>query len=87
MTWNYRIIKHDTDKSGHFAVHEVYYDGKGNVEAWTEDPIELIGESKRDIIKDIGYVTAEIKQPILNESELLKNLQSKKRNESNKKAS
>jgi hypothetical protein len=86
MTWDYRIIKHDTVKSGHFAIHEVYYDDKGNVEAWTEEPIEIIGSSKSEIVKDMEYIISDIKQPILNESELLQKLKTKKRKQLKKHA-
>jgi hypothetical protein len=83
MYWDYRIIKHDTEKSGHLAVHEVYYDDKGNVEAWTEDPVDLIGSNKTEIVTDVEYIVSDIKQPILNESELLQKLQNRKQKKHN----
>ena len=51
MTWNYRIIKHDTSKSVFYAVHEVFYLGKdqGKADTWTVEPIDITGESKDDI--------------------------------------
>ena len=75
MFWDFRIIKHDTIKPAYFAVHEVYYDDNHQVEAWTEDPIDIVGESKKEILNDIENVFTDIKQPILIESELLRKLQ------------
>lgn len=78
MFWNYRIIKHNVKAPFYAAVHEVYYDDAGNVETWTEDAITLTGSSKTAIAEDLKYIVMDIKQPILNESELLENLKKNK---------
>ena len=41
MSWNYRLIDH----GNHVAVHEVYYDGRGRVCAWTSDPVTFVADS------------------------------------------
>lgn len=79
MTWNYRIIKHDIKTPTYFAIHEVYYDDRGNIDNWTEAPIEIIGESKLDIIKNLKLIARDTEQPVLKESELLKSIQMKKK--------
>jgi len=38
MTWNYRIIEFPT----HRALHEVYYDGRGRPEGYTENPVSFV---------------------------------------------
>ncbi|MBI4686936.1 MAG: hypothetical protein HY756_04030 [Nitrospirae bacterium] len=35
MVWNYRVIEHDR----FFAIHEVYYNDKGDITAISEDPM------------------------------------------------
>jgi len=72
MTWNYRIIKHDKTKNVYFAVHEVYYDEKGSVKGWTEDPIDIVGDSKQEILNTLNHMVEDTKQPVLKESELEK---------------
>jgi hypothetical protein len=72
MTWNYRIIKHDTAKRNHFAIHEVFYDDKGKITNWTEQPIDIMGESKADIKRLLKQMTLDIETPILSETDLLK---------------
>lgn len=74
MTWNYRIIMHDKSKPKYFAVHEIYYDEKGNIESWTADPINITGDSKQEILKTLKHMIEDTKHSILQESELEKNL-------------
>jgi len=46
LTWNYRILKRDSDYNGQtfstWAMHEVYYNKDGKPEGYTEDPITFI---------------------------------------------
>ena len=72
MTWNYRIVKHDTGKTAYFAVHEVFYDDKGKVTNWTADPIDIVGDNKSEVVKTLKQMTSDITTPVLKESELLK---------------
>ncbi|HUY52958.1 MAG TPA: hypothetical protein VMV24_00050 [Candidatus Dormibacteraeota bacterium] len=77
MTWNYRIIKHDTEKRNYFAIHEVFYDNKGKITSWTENPIDIVGESKTDIKSILKQMVVDIETPTLKESELLGSLKPK----------
>jgi len=74
MTWNYRIIKHDSKKPGFFAVHEVFFNNKGKITSWTENPIDIVGNSKTDIKSIIKQITLNIETPTLMESEFLESL-------------
>ena len=47
MSWNYRIIKHSSGNRVYFAVHEVFYDDKGNMEHLTKDPIDIVGDTNQ----------------------------------------
>ena len=75
MTWNYRIIKHDLEPITFFAIHEVYYDKAGNVVAWTDRPIEVIGDNKKEIMGEIKHIVSDSKLPVLVESKLLQDLE------------
>jgi len=74
MVWYYRIIKHKTSNQNHFALHEVFYDDDGNIISWTEQPIDIIGESKADIKRALKQMLLDIETEVITESELLKNL-------------
>lgn len=70
MTWNYRVIKHDQSRPAYFAVHEVYYDEKGNVQSWTAESVVIVGDSKQEVMKTLEYIMADVRHPVLKESEL-----------------
>ena len=50
MTWNYKIIHHDTEERPYFAIHEVLYDERGEIANWTTDPISVTGESQTETL-------------------------------------
>ena len=72
MTWNYRIIFHDTHpKEQYYGLHEVYYDADGSVTGWTENPVSFTSESKAGLMETL--MTAKMdarKRSVLVESEL-----------------
>ncbi|MDE2888456.1 MAG: hypothetical protein OXR72_09570 [Gemmatimonadota bacterium] len=69
MSWNYRVIrKHhaDTDTST-YHIHEVYYGEEREIERWTEDPVEPLGETAAELREDIRYFLQAFRLPILEE--------------------
>lgn len=74
MTWNHRIIKHQKNKRTYYAIHEVFYDNTGKITSWTEDPVDIVGDSKNDVMRILKQMTADCTAPVLNEPELLKTL-------------
>jgi len=74
MTWNYRIIEHDSENRSYFAIHEVFYNNKGEITSFTENPIDIVGESKIDIKNILKQMTLDTTTPTLKESELLKSM-------------
>lgn len=40
MTWNFRVIHSKLNGQDMYALHEVYYDEEGNIEMWTQDPLD-----------------------------------------------
>lgn len=61
MIWNYRVIEHDR----FFAIHEVYYNDKGEITAISEDPIAPSGESLKELKSDLKYYLQAMNRPIL----------------------
>lgn len=74
MTWNYRIIHHDTKEHPYFAIHEVFYDERGKITSWTTDPIDMTGESRREVIATIKQILADSKTETLLKSRLEKTI-------------
>ena len=72
MTCNYRIIQHDTKKPVYFAIHEVFYGDKGKPEGWTAEPIDIVGDSVKEVMQALQHMCSDTKQPVLKESELEK---------------
>jgi hypothetical protein len=76
MTWNYRLILHDTnvDAEAHWiGLHEVYYDGE-RIKSWTENavPFECYAdEGAAGLINSLQMALRDAqKHPMLLESEL-----------------
>lgn len=74
MTWNYRIIHHDSQKHPYFAVHEVFYNEHGDITNWTTEPINITGESRQEVIATIKQMLADTETEALAESQLEKTL-------------
>lgn len=68
-TWNYRVIRkeHETGECT-FQIHEVYYDESGNVESWSQDPVEPLGETIGELREDIRYFQSAFRKAILEEA-------------------
>lgn len=65
--WNYRVIRkrHLDSNNVSYQVHEVYYDDEGNVESWTENPVEPYGETAEALREEIRYFLQAFRRPIL----------------------
>jgi len=51
MSWNYRIVRHD-DHGGWYAIHEVYYNSKGQICLISVDPDGPTGDTMQDLVAD-----------------------------------
>jgi hypothetical protein len=54
--WNNRIIRHKHPKGDWYAIHEVFYDSKGNPEFVTQEPIDVSGESVKDLLLGLKHI-------------------------------
>lgn len=72
MTWNHRVVK-KIYPSGEesFGIHEVFYNEKGEIYAYTEDPIDLACESTDALKEYIGWCLKACDQPILIDGEVI----------------
>lgn len=72
--WNYRLIEKEskwTDKNNkehidtYYEIHEVYYNGKGEIWSWSENPMSLYFESKYDVKECLKQIKQASKHNIL----------------------
>lgn len=69
MTWNYRIIQHDT----YFGLHECFYNEQGEIYGFTEEAIVVcnLDEGIELIQKQLDMMSADIKRsPALIEKDI-----------------
>jgi hypothetical protein len=79
MTWNYRVMRHESrnEVTGKidvwFALHEVFYENK-NVNdlkvttadvSYTTEPIDVVGDSVEDLRETLRHMLAALDKPVL----------------------
>ncbi len=75
--WNYRVIRKSCLRTGTvtFQVHEVYYTEDGQIDCWTQQPVEPLGTSEAQLRNDVHAFLAAFRKPILEEKFVLGQLQ------------
>ncbi len=64
--WNYRVIESEEV----FRIHEVYYNSKGEITAFSEDPITPLGETLDELRGDLEYYLQALDRPVLKKEEI-----------------
>ncbi len=67
MSWNYRVIEHD----GMFTIHEVCYNGKGNITSISQDPMGPSGDTLEELKGDMKYFLQALDMPVLKKEEIV----------------
>lgn len=77
VTWNYRVIAKKGAKSGvpTYQIHEVYYTEDGDIDCWTQQPVEPLGTSEAHLRNDLHAFLAAFRSPVLEEKLVLGQLQ------------
>lgn len=72
MTWNHRVVK-KTYPSGEesYGIHEVFYNEKGEIYAYTEDPIDLACETLDALKEYATWCLKACEQPVLIDGEVV----------------
>jgi len=65
--WNYRVIESEEV----FRIHEVYYNKKGEITAFSEDPITPLGETLDELRGDLEYYMQALDRPVLKKEEIV----------------
>jgi len=58
--WHYQVMRHkDSLGKDYYAIHE-YYNNRGGREAWTENPVDVSGESIGDLKNSLLHMLNDI---------------------------
>jgi hypothetical protein len=63
MSWNHRVVRHTEGKEKWYAIHEVYYNEKGQIHAMTSEPVLPAGSSMLELRKDFELMMSALEQP------------------------
>lgn len=75
MAWNYRVIRHiaPQDGSAYYAIHEVYYNEKGEPYMVSHESVKPFGETFDELKSDVGMIHAALRNPPLDYTLFVKN--------------
>ncbi len=68
MMWNFRLVKHVELKPKHvwYGVHEVFYNDDGKPWTMTKEPVQVDGESAKDVAAYLRSIQHDLKHlPVL----------------------
>ena len=75
MYWNNRVIRTKTNFNNEevemYTIHEVYYDSKDRIEAWTSKEVAPYGESLEELREDLLRMLRAVDEtPVINREDL-----------------
>lgn len=62
MSWNYRVMKHVEDEVTWYGIHEVFYNDKDQIVAWSKEPQHPFGISFKEIINSLTMMLNDAKK-------------------------
>lgn len=72
VTWNYRVVKVNTEHDSTWGIYEVYYDASGAPIARTEEPATFVSDDGPDELRRslaLAFDDA-MSRPLLDDSEI-----------------
>jgi hypothetical protein len=68
MTWDHRVVRKIHHGEQSLGIHEVFYDEDAGT-SWTEDPVEVVGDSIEDLRETLERMLSCLEQPIIEDIE------------------
>lgn len=65
MSWNHRVLAHESKGEVYYQVHEVYYDDNGKPNGYTANPITISGDDIESIKWQLEHISKCLEKPIL----------------------
>ena len=66
MTWNHRVVRQRKGDETWLGIHEAFYGDDGKL-SWTENPVDVVGETVDDLRWTLERMLAALDEPIINE--------------------
>jgi len=71
MSWDHRVVRQTLpDGSYWYSVREVFYNDDGTIYAYTENPVNISGESIEDLREYIQWILHCTSEPMLIDGEV-----------------
>ena len=71
MTWNLRVVKQIfDDEIDWFSIREVFYNKNGDITGYTEDPVDICGESIDELLGYLHWCLNCLDKPILEDGKV-----------------
>ena len=68
--WNHRVVKEKLGDEDWYSVREVFYNDDGSIYAYTDDPVDIVGNSVEDLRKYTQWVLNCLDKDILIDGEV-----------------
>ncbi len=65
MSWNHRILAHETNGEIYLQIHEVYYSAKGKPNGYTQNSVSVGGDDLKSIKWTLNKMKECCKKPVL----------------------
>lgn len=70
MGWNYRVMRQDHAQAGErpdvlYQIHEVQYGSGGEVSSWTEEPVEVVSDTRDGLLEVLAMMADALGHPVL----------------------
>ncbi len=67
MSWNYRVIRTEDEGDVCYAIHECYYDKKGDAipASWTKEAVEVLSDTRVGLFWVLATMTEAVARPVL----------------------
>lgn len=69
MTWNYRVIKTESNGNPHFGIYEVYYSEDGKLEGYTSEPVPVEWDDGESGAEELEWMRKALDHPVLTPSD------------------
>ena len=71
MTWNHRVVKQIfDDEIDWFSIREVFYNEDGDITGYTENPVDICGESIDGLREYLQWCLNSLDKPILEDGKV-----------------
>jgi hypothetical protein len=68
--WTHRVIRKVYNGEDYFSIHEVFYDlSEKDTVGWTENPVEVAGESIEDLRVTLQRMLACLDKPVIEDND------------------